>query len=107
MSETNVAKTIVDTLEGLGCRCVRVHSGKVKVSGGWMQLARKGTPDWLVMFPADGYYDTGWLEIKKPGESLSPEQVKFHEWAASVGMRCRIAHSPSEAVQVLKDWRRS
>jgi hypothetical protein len=95
MSETDLYDPIKKTLERLGCIVTRVHSGKVKVRGGWMQLADPGTPDHHVMAP-NGI--ATWLETKTDEGSLSPAQLLWHERAKRSGHRVFVVRSPAEAV---------
>lgn len=45
--ETEISKAIGEQLNQLGVYNLRLNSGKVKVRGGWMLLARKGLlTDW-------------------------------------------------------------
>ncbi len=95
MSETELYDPIKKTLERIGCIVTRVHSGKVKVRGGWMQLADPGTPDHHVMSP--GGVAT-WLETKTAEGDLNPAQKAWHERARKAGHRVRVVRSPAEAV---------
>lgn len=97
-SETDVSRRIQRALEAMGLLVVRVHSGKVKVRGGWMRLAAKGTPDiWT---------ELGWIEVKKPGEDRSPEQVAWHAEAKRRGINVAVADSAIAAVNIAAEWRR-
>lgn len=98
MSETDVSRAIQQALIKLGLLVVRVHSGRVRVRGGYMQLAPNGTPDlWT---------SEGWIEVKRPGEKREPEQVKWHEEAARRGVNVGVADSVKSAVELVMGWRR-
>jgi hypothetical protein len=93
-AETGVQREIKAALEMAGYIVRRIHSGKVKVSGGWMQLAETGTPDLLVI-------GRGWMglcEVKTEDGELSPEQVDFSREMFKRGVGWFIARSPVEAV---------
>jgi hypothetical protein len=98
MNETDLYDPIKKTLERIGCIVTRVHSGKVKVRGGWMQLADEGTPDHHVMCP-DG--SSFWLETKTQEGDLSPAQRRWHERAKKSGHRVAVVRSPREALAVV------
>lgn len=98
MSETDLYDPIKKTLERFGHIVTRVHSGKVKVRGGWMQLADPGTPDHHVMSP--GGLST-WLETKTPTGSLSHAQKAWHERAKKEGHRVAVVRSPREALEAV------
>lgn len=98
MSETDLYDPIKKTLERFGHIVTRVHSGKVKVRGGWMQLADPGTPDHVCCSP-NGL--TTWLETKTPVGKLSPAQVAWHERAKRNGHRVAVVRSPAEALKAV------
>lgn len=94
MSETDIGRAIRKSLESLGYIVTRVHSGKVKVRGGWMQLADEGTPDHVVSCP-DGR--TIWLETKTEEGDLSEAQKEWHARARRIGHAVAVVRSPREA----------
>ena len=99
MSETDLYDPIKKTLEHLGHIVTRIHSGKVKVRGGWMQLADPGTPDHHVMSP-NGV--STWLETKTPIGKLNEAQVAWHERAKKLGHRVMVVRSPEEALAAVR-----
>lgn len=99
MSETDLKLAIRKRLEAHGFVVVRVQAGKVKVRGGWMQLAPKGTPDLVVVAPYC------WLEVKLPGEERSDDQVAWHEWAEANGVPVATVESPGQAQAVMLERR--
>lgn len=52
---------------------IRINAGKVRVGSRYIRLAPKGMPD----IQAIGKYRTYWVETKKPGEKLRPDQEKM------------------------------
>lgn len=98
MSETDIGRAIRKTLERIGCIVTRVHSGKVKVKGGWMQLADEGTPDHHVMCPGGL---SMWLETKTAVGNLSPAQKRWHERARKNGYTVKVVRSPQEALEAV------
>lgn len=73
--ESSVSRGVTDAWRKLGGIVVRVHSGKVSVRGGWMQLADRGTPDLLVL----GDHGRGfWAETKTEKSHLTTEQIAMH-----------------------------
>ena len=99
MSETDLYDPIKKLLEKCGHIVTRVHSGKVKVRGGWMQLADPGTPDHHVMSP--GGVST-WLETKTPVGKLNAAQKAWHERAKRNGHRVKVVRTPAEALQAVQ-----
>lgn len=95
MSETSLYDPIKKALERCGHIVTRVHSGKVKVRGGWMQLADPGTPDHHVMSPNG---QSTWLETKTPVGKLNEAQLAWHERAKRNGHRVKVVRSAAEAL---------
>jgi len=89
--ETTLKKNICVALDTMGFRVVRIQSGRAKVRGGWMWLAKKGTPDLLVLSP---YV---FLEVKRPGKELSPDQRDWHDWAKGAGVPVTTVRGVQEA----------
>jgi hypothetical protein len=100
-TETQLSREIVATLERFGVWVQRYQAGMVKLSGRWIHLGKTGTPDLVVLSPA------GWLEVKRPGVELGPEQVDWHEKARKAGHRVAVVHSAQEAVRVVMQWRKA
>lgn len=48
----------------------------------------------------------GHIEIKLPGEGLTPAQVTWHRAAKELGLRVEIAESVQEAVEIAERWMR-
>lgn len=103
MSETQLSKSIRGALEAAGVWNQRVNSGKLLASSGgrsyMVQLAPKGTPDILVLSPY------GWLEVKRPGEKLSADQVAWHARAERERVRSAVVHSIEEALMQVSLWK--
>ncbi len=93
-SEAAIQAEIMACLAGWGRLAIRVHSGKVKVRGGWMRLAPEGTPDLYVL----GF---GWLECKAEKGKLSPDQERMHRLITEAGERVAVVRSAGEAVMVV------
>jgi hypothetical protein len=47
---------------------------------------------------------SGFLELKRPGESLTDEQVDFIGRARALGCPCEVAYSVEEALDILRSW---
>jgi len=101
MGETAISKGIRDSLKKEGWRVERVNAGMVKVSGGFMHLASKGTPDSLCMKTGSLW---GWLETKTPIGKLNEHQVAWHAWAKSVGINVDVVRSKEDALEAVKKW---
>ena len=101
--EGDIKRRILDALEAVGAFTIRVQSGLVKVRGGWMHLARKGTPDILVIMPPRARL-LG-LEVKTAKGTEREAQL---QWAADVralgGIVC-TARTPDEAVRAFLEAR--
>ena len=93
--ETDRQAAIVGALEKTGRLVLRIHSGKVPVRGGWMQLAPKGTPDLYVV----GW---GWLETKTDKTKPTPEQLAMHERLRAAGELVEVVRTPAEAISAVQ-----
>ena len=103
MGETAISKGIRDALKKAGWRVERINAGMVKVAGGFMHLASKGTPDSLCMKTGSLW---GWLETKVPkGKGLNEHQIKWHDWARSVGINVDVVRSVSDALEAVGKWK--
>lgn len=89
--ETTLQAEIVEALQRAGRIVIRVQSGQVKVRGGWMHLAPKGTPDLYVV----GW---GWIETKTDDGKLSPEQERMHALIGGAGELITVVRSVAEAL---------
>jgi hypothetical protein len=100
MSEADTLRAIHSALTSLGYWVIRIHSGKVRVKRGFMQLAPVGTPDLLVLDAM------GFLEVKTADKASKPsaEQLAWHERAAKLGVRVAVVRSVGEAIAKVREW---
>jgi hypothetical protein len=80
---------IVDALRKAGCAVVHTH------------MLGKDVPDLMV-----AHEGNTWLEIKMPGEGLTPGQREWHAWWQSHGGQAGVAHTVDEAFEVCGVTRR-
>jgi Holliday junction resolvase len=76
MKEGDLVKAIISHYKNRdNIKLFRVHSGKVQIKGGFMQLAPAGTPD-LVGYKGGSFIG---IECKTTAKEskLSPEQIEF------------------------------
>ena len=72
MSETrNITTPIIKALEQMGWLVFRMNSGKLRVRGGYVHMAKKGTAD-ILCFGDDGI--AVWIETKDPAGATAKEQ---------------------------------
>ncbi len=105
MSETELQRAIKEALEGMGVWVVRTASAGKRSSRG-VKTGEPGIPDLhlVSLYPAND--ESGWLEVKLPGEDLSEDQIKWHARAQARGIRVETVFSVSQAVQVARLWGR-
>jgi hypothetical protein len=96
VSEAAIQRAILVALTAIGAYAFRVQSGRVKVRGGYMQLAPPGTPDVLVIVPPHGRL-LG-LEVKTATGKEREAQVEWAEGARRLGAAVRTVRTPEEAV---------
>ena len=100
-SETEISKRIRDGLTARGCRVIRIQSGILRVLRGkipyFVHCAEAGTPDLAVLLPGEPARHI-WLEVKRPGQKPTPEQIRWHLWAKKSGVEAFVVHSLAEAL---------
>ncbi len=64
---------------------------------------KSGVSDLVFLFPTDEGV-IGWLEMKRPGETLSKTQEDFRDVCLRLGHRWAMACSVEEAIEVLHGW---
>jgi len=72
------------------------NAAKIKAEGG-----RSGIADLCFMLPSG---KTAWLEMKKPGGSLSQTQKQFRDVCKTLGHTWGTAKSVDEAIVLLMQW---
>lgn len=98
VSETSVSASIKQYLDARHIWNIRINSGKVKVNGGWMQLAAEGTPDRLALFKGKSI----WIEVKTIGGKLSAAQIEMHRRIISAGGFVIVAETLDEFITEFK-----
>jgi hypothetical protein len=95
--ETALVRSIVQVLTTCGFWVIRLNvtgrrGERTSATG------EPGLPD--LYLPSLGH-----IEVKRPGQNLSPAQVAWHAKAAKHGLRVRVVSSPEDAVQTAMAWR--
>jgi hypothetical protein len=114
MTETKLSRAVQDALAlDPDVLAIRVNSGKVRVRGGWMQLADEGTADLMggVAFGSMPITCRLWaLEIKKPGartdRARAAKQAAFRERVRALGGFAAQVDSVGAAVEAMKRAKR-
>ena len=99
--ESEIQKQIIETLNANGCKVWRANAGTVRVGGRTIKLLPKGFPDVFGVRLTDGKFVA--VEIKKPKGRVSDEQVKFRDFFKKHNVIHGIAHSPEEALEIVKE----
>jgi Holliday junction resolvase len=71
MTEAEIQKQIIEYLETSGCLVFRMNAGRGRNN---QRLAPAGTPD-LLAVSRKGQV---WIEVKRPGEEPTTEQIAMH-----------------------------
>ena len=98
VSETTLSRNIQEALARMGVRVLRLQSGRVRVKGGWMQLAPEGTPDLLAILKSGRVL---WIEVKRPGEKPTAEQLAEHARLLRDGHAVAVVTTVQEAVDAV------
>jgi hypothetical protein len=105
MTEQHLTKAIITAVNATGLAFVwRSQAGRVKVRGGYMQLAPDGCPDvigWMTRGASRAVF-VG-IEVKLPGEQPSPVQKEWHRWMRGYGCVVATAWSVADAIEVVKE----
>lgn len=96
MTEAQLQSRIVDALRSVGFWVIRTGVSKKRGRAG-TQSGEPGMPDLWTPY--------GWLEVKLPGESLSPKQVEWHAKARRHTVRVWTVDSVDEAVRTVLLWK--
>jgi hypothetical protein len=102
----DITRPLYDAINAIPyCVAHRLHSGKVKVRRGWMQLEPKGTPDVLALL-RNGPMQMHWpvyFETKALDGEERASQVKRHRELRAIGFRVEVPRSLPEAMAVVRE----
>ena len=101
-AETELSKAVADQLDKLGVFHLRLQSGKVKVKRGWMYLCPIGTPDRMILLDGRAVF----IEVKRAGETPTPEQLQCHEMIRLNGGVVLVVESAAQAWEQVRMLRR-
>lgn len=100
MGETqDLTNPAVRMLRQMGHKAFRMNSGRVRVKGGWMHLAEKGTAD-ILCFPRVG--PVTWIETKVGKNGMSEDQERFRDDVRAFGHRHLVARNLDEVREALQ-----
>ena len=99
MTETDIMNLSRVKLSEAGFTVFRVNVGKVKLSDGrWFDTGLpRGFSDLFAVKDGKAYF----IEVKKPGGAVGPEQINFITQMKKRGCVAGIAHSPEEAIEIV------
>ena len=99
MTETDIMNLIRVKLSEIGLTVFRANVGKIKLSDGrWFDTGLpKGFSDLFAVKDGKAYF----IEVKKPGGTVSPEQINFIDQMQKRGCIAGIAHSTEEAIKLV------
>lgn len=105
MSEQDLTRAIVETLQAKNIWCWRTNSGAVVTGHGasrrFVQMAPAGTPDILGVLSNGSLFG---LEAKTARGRQSASQVAWQKRAEDNGVRYRVVRSISEALDAVSIW---
>ena len=98
MTEAEIQLSILKYLKTIDVSAWRNNSGKVRVNGGWMQLAPEGSTDIIGYLPGGKFLG---IEVKKPGKKPTVKQTEWMEDAAGSGCIIIVAHCLDDVIRSL------
>lgn len=102
MTEQDIMNSIRLKLSEIGFAVFRANVGKIKLSDGrWFDTGLpKGFSDLFAVKDGKIYF----IEVKKPGGKIRPEQATFIETMKNrYGCKAGIVHSVEEAISLVSD----
>jgi hypothetical protein len=102
MTETELKREICQALTKMGIFWIRCNSGITKVKRGWMHNCPKGTADVLAAPERADRPSWLWIEVKKPKEKQSPEQIQFQHDVEARGMTYIVARSLDDVLEAIR-----
>jgi hypothetical protein len=99
LKENDVERACCDFLRLRGYWVIRQQSGLFKTADGrWIRVGEPGVPDYAALHAV---YPGFMLEIKRPGGTLSPDQIQK---IAELRMGYRLAIAVIDKVEDLLTW---
>lgn len=95
-SEAEIQKQIIDYLKLSGCMVFRLNSGRARSN---IRLCPPGTPDLLAVNRQGIIW---WIEVKKPGGVLRPDQEKILCDLSERGQKTVVAYSLADVDAVVR-----
>lgn len=100
MTESAIQRDIVTAGRAMGAKVYRLNAGKVRVKGGFMELAEDGTPDLLTVWPRGRLL---FVEVKRPKEQPTVIQKLRHRELRNMGHAVCTAHSVEEFIEAMRE----
>jgi len=102
LKESDVTKQVVGFVRAHGFECIRLNAGLFQRPGGTarIRIGTRGMSDWICLKadPLRCFF----LEIKRPGEPLRPDQQVWHEQMRQRGFTTVVASDLDELIQWFK-----
>lgn len=113
--ERLVQRAIVKDLRRMGLRVTAIPNGAHLAGDGFRRMLQSnalkldgmepGAGDLLLTRPRRmGGPDMGWMEVKREGGSLSPDQIEFRERCRADGVHWACVWSLDTALAALRVW---
>lgn len=104
VTETDLARAVLQALERRRIWAWRVNSGDRKIGRSIIRGAPSGTPDILVVLAPEGRL--GGLECKAPKGKQRPSQEQWEAKAKEHGVGYALVRSVGEALRAVEEWRK-
>jgi hypothetical protein len=83
LTEKHVTEQVIGWLKAHRFYCVRLNSGLISTPDGRrLRVGERGLPDWIIIRGLRFFF----MELKRPGKTLSPDQENWFAWATREGI---------------------
>lgn len=100
--ETAISRAIVGALDDLGIPSARQPAGRFKRGKDWIYGCPEGWPDRVAIVDGRVLF----VEVKRVGGKVSPEQEVMHARLRKAGAVVVVASSVREVVKAVREMRR-
>ena len=99
MTEKEIQKQIIKSIESINGVVMRMNSGKVRNN---VRLCPDGTPDLLLLLPKQYSPNILWVEVKDAKGKLNQSQIDMHHKLTAMGHDVIVARSLDDVLFAIR-----